>query len=271
MWLAIFKNKRLTFLLLIFLSLTLWWAYLHLFIKHSNPAYQLFSASYGFVALVGSIYGFIISRKWGGIKSVIGRAIIMFSLGLFAQEFGQLVYSYYNYLNQTIPYPSLGDLGFFGSIPCYIYGVWLLAKASGVKVSLRSFGNKLQAFIIPIIMLCISYFIFMQGYKPDWTQPLKIFLDFGYPFGEAIYISFAFLAFLLSRKTLGGVMKYRVLIILLALLIQYLCDFTFLYQDNNNTFYPGGINDYMYLISYFAMSVGLLNLDVQKIKSSLES
>jgi hypothetical protein len=270
MLLAINKNKSFIFLLTIFLLFSAWWIYLQIEVKHTDIRYQLFSSMYGVVALLGSIYGFIYSRNWGGLKSVVGRAIFMFSLGLFAQEFGQLVYSYYYFANKTIPYPSLGDLGYFGSIPCYIYGVLLLAHASGVKFSLKSVSSKIQAVIIPIVMLIASYFIFLQGYQFDWSQPLKIFLDFGYPFGEALYVSFAFLTLLLSRDILGGIMKYRVLIILAALFVQYLCDFTFLYQANNNTVYPGGINDYMYLISYFIMSLGLLQFNIHFVRKGLE-
>jgi len=41
------------------------------------------------------------SRKWGGLRSVMGKAILMFSLGLVAQEFGQLSYAFYNDIYKT--------------------------------------------------------------------------------------------------------------------------------------------------------------------------
>lgn len=218
-----------------------------------------FPSIYGIMALWGGICGFIISKKWGGTKSLMGKAILMFSFGLFAQEFGQIAYAYLAFVqNIEVPYPSIGDIGYFGSIPLYIYGVWLLAKASGVSIKLQSFKNKIQAIIIPLVMLTISYLLFLQGYEFDWTNPLRVFLDFGYPLTQAIYISLAILTYFLSKGVLGGIMKNKILFILFALVIQFLSDCTFLYQSSRGTWSAGGINDYMYLISYSLMTLGLI-------------
>jgi hypothetical protein len=84
-------------------------------------------------------------------------------------------------------------------------------------------------------------------------------LDFGYPFGQAIYISIAILAFLFSRRLLSGLMRPKILLILAALCMQYASDFTFLYQSHHNTWKAGGVNDYMYLIAYFIMTIALLS------------
>jgi hypothetical protein len=218
--------KILTFLFVIF---TLWWGYLHLF-GASDLQNQIFGASYGLLALAGAVFGFLSSLKWGGWKSLLGRSIMMFSLGLFAQEFGQIMYSIYTFfLHVEIPYPSLGDLGYFGSIPLYIYGTFLLARVSGVRVQAKSLNILAQAILIPLILLVASYFLFLRGYVFEGSTPLIIFLDFGYPFGEAIYISLAILTYLLSRKVLGGVMRSKVLYILFSLVIQFFSDYTFLY------------------------------------------
>lgn len=251
----------------LFIFFTLWWSYLRLNFGKESLHNQLFAACYGLIALWGGIWGLRIAQKWGGLKSVLGRSISMFSLGLFAQEFGQLVYSYYIYfLKIEVPYPSWGDLGYFSSVLFYIGGILLLAKASGVEISLKSFESRLQAIIIPLAILVLSYFIFLQGYIFDWSKPLTIFLDFGYPLGEAIYISLALITYFLSRKLLGGIMKDKILFILLALLVQYSSDFTFLYQASKETWYAGGFNDYMYLVAYFIMTLGLLQLNTVLIK-----
>ncbi|MFH1170724.1 MAG: hypothetical protein V1704_04165 [Candidatus Vogelbacteria bacterium] len=182
------------------------------------------------------------------------------SLGLLAQSFGQSVFSFYFYTGAELPYPSLADLGFFGSIPLYIYGVILLGRASGIKVSLKSYAKQIVAFIIPLLMLGVSYYIFLKDYEFDWSQPIKTFLDFGYPLGQAFYVSIAILVFILSRKILGGIMKIPILIFLIALVSQYLSDYLFLYQSNNGTFVGGGSVDYMYLVSYFLMALSLIVL-----------
>ncbi len=252
------KNKIAQLTTILFIALTGWWISLQ-FTK-SAAQNNWFGIAYGSIALIGALAGFGVSKKWGGLKSYIGCAIAMFSLGLFAQEFGQITYWIYVFILKTdVPYPSIGDIGFFGSIPLYIYGAICLAKASGVSTSMKNLSNKLQAFIIPAILLLLSYWLFLRGYKFDWSNPLTIFLDFGYPLGQAIYISIAILALLFSRKSLGGLMRPKIVLVLMALCVQYAADFLFLYQTNNGTWKAGAISDYPYLLAYMAMVIAILN------------
>lgn len=254
------KNRIAQLTLLVFLVLTGWWISLQ--ISRHPEDNNWFGVAYGSVALIGAIAGLFVSKKWGGFKSYIGRAIAMFSLGLFAQEFGQVAYWVYVFvLKSDVPYPSVGDIGFFGSIPLYAYGAVLLGKASGSSLSLKSLSNKLQAFVLPLALLIASYVLFLRGYVFDWGHPLTVFLDFGYPFGQAIYISIAILAFLFSRKLLGGLMRSKILLVLFALVVQYACDFTFLYQTHNQTWHANESNDLMYLVSYLIMVMAILNFD----------
>lgn len=259
---SIQKQWQAKFALILFLCFTIFWVFLQMYEFPDNSLHKLFGALYGIMALWGAIWGIIISKKWGFTQSIMGKAILMFSLGLFAQEFGQVTLSFYDYyLGIQGSYPSLGDVGFFGSIPLYIYGVWLLGQASGTHLKLQQYRSKIQAIVIPLLMLGVAYYLFLQNYTFDWTAPLTIFLDFGYPFGQAIYISLAILAYLLSKNILGGVMKDKILFILFALFVQFLADYTFLYQSHHGTWTVGGVNDYMYLTAYFLMTLGLLQLN----------
>lgn len=264
------KEKAAQIAIAFFLIFSVWWVFLFFTSQKNAPGNQLFSALYGLMALWGGIWGLFISKKWGGTKSILGRAILAFSLGLLFQEFGQIYYSYYLYFFKQILYPSIGDIGYFGSIPLYIYGTINLAKASGVKIGLRSFANKILAVVLPLVILVVSYLFFLKGYTFDWSKPLMIFLDFGYPLGQAVYVSLALLTFLLSRKLLGGAMKIPVLFILISLCAQYISDFAFLYQSSHGTEYAGGLNDYFYFISYYLMALSLIQLNtvLSKLKQS---
>lgn len=260
--------------LLIFVGFSLWWVYINIITQRNGFQYDYFGDFgdlYGLMALWGAICGIFISFKWGGMKSLMGRAILFFSLGLFLQEFGQITYSiYYDFITREVPYPSLGDLGFFGSIPFYILGIFFLAKASGVKLGLQSVANKIQAVVIPLVMLVIGYWLFLRGYEFDWNNPIKTILDFGYPLGQAIYVSLALLTYLLSRKVLGGIMRNNILFILFAFCIQFLADYNFLYQNSKGTWINSGYGDYLYLLAYFLMTFGLLQLKtvLSKLQSS---
>jgi len=247
---------------ILFGVLTVWWIVLFFMDKNANVGHNLiWGVSYQAVAVWGAFWGLFISRTWGGLKSVMGQAIIFFSLGLLLQAFGQSIFSYYNLvLGVDMPYPSISDIGFFGSIPLYIYAVLLLGRASGVAISLRSVKSKIVALLIPAAILSMSYLFFLKGYEFDWSNPLRVFLDFGYPIGQALYISVAILVFVLSKNLLGGIMREKIIFVLGALFVQYFADYNFLYQALQGTWVNGGYGDFIYLIAYFFMSYSVIRL-----------
>ncbi len=255
-------SMKLLSVVVLFVFFILWWGSLQLRAS-SDDARQLFAACYGVVALWGGMWGLRSSNKWGGLKSVFGKAIFLLACGLFAQEFGQLAYSYYIYARHIdVPYPSIGDIGYASSVGFYIAGAVLLARTAGVKLGLKTFANKLQAVLIPTALVAFSYILFLRNYTFDFSAPLTIFLDFGYPLGQALYVSIAILTFSLSRKVLGGVMRPRILLLLAGFVLQYLADFVFLYQNSQNLWQVGRINDAMYLVSYTIMAFSLIELGV---------
>lgn len=220
---------------------------------------QIWGGFYTVMALYGGILGYWVSEQWGGYKSLVGKAMLFLSVGLFLQTFGQISNSYYNvFLHTEVPYPSLGDIGFFGSVLAYIYAAILLFKTTGSRFSMRLIINKIGAIVIPIAILSGSYYLFLKDYEFDWTNKLKIFLDFGYPLGQALYISIALLALLTSWKILGGIMKKPIVFFLIALIFDYLADFVFLFQVSRGTWITGGLDDYLYFFSYFVMAIALI-------------
>lgn len=258
----VLKNKLAYFPIGVFAALTIWWVVIqNQNVETTQTVRQIWAAIYQVIALYGAIIGLFISQNWGGYKSVFGKSILFFSLGLFLQSFGQSSYSYYIFFKRIdVPYPSIGDIGFFGSVLAYIYAVVLLSKTSGLKISSRSLKGKMIAILIPILMLLFSYRIFLQSYEFDFSDKLKIFLDFGYPLGQAIYVSIAFLTLLMCRNVLGGIMKRPILFLLFALIFQYFSDFMFLYQANKGLWIVGGMNDYLYSTAYLLMTLGLIYL-----------
>ena len=246
----------------LFVIISAWFMYLHT-TPGADTEFNLkvWASSYQIVAAFGGIAGLFIANKWGGTKSLMGRSIIFFSVGLLLQVFGQSVNSYHNiFQDQQIPYPSFGDIGFMGSVISYICGAYVLMKASGLRFSVRSISGKFYGIVIPIAVLVCSYFFFLKGYVFDWTNVPKVILDFAYPFGQALYVALAALAFLISRNFLGGIMKNPILFLIFALVFQYFSDFMFLYQANAGTWYAGGLNDFMYFLSYFLMTLALISM-----------
>ena len=246
----------------IFGLLILWWLTLVVIgdVNQDTLNSRLWGAAYGLVAIVGGLYGIYAARGWGFLASYLGGAVIALSAGLLLQEFGQLVFSYYNIVEKIeIPYPSIADIGFFGAIPAYILGAVLLMKGLGVVSLIKKHPAKLLIGIIaPLVILGITYWLFLKDYDATDKDTLTIFLDFGYPLGQAIYVSLAVVVASSLRGMLGGVMKWPIILLLVAFALQYVADFNFLYQAYQATWMISGYGDVLYLVAYFAMGASLI-------------
>ena len=172
-------------------------------------------------------------------------------------------------MHNEIPYPSIADAGYFLSVIFYILGIFTLTKITGAFIKLRAFRYKIFAVLVPVGMLIVSKYFFLTGYEFDWGSPLRIFLDFGYPLGEAFYVSIAILAIIYSHNTLGGIMRVPLIVLMVALIVQYIAEFNFLVQALNGTWTNGGYGDILYLVSYFIMTISLIRITtaMQKISN----
>ena len=259
----VLKNKLQVFLTLVFLVFLGWWFSFQHVVENQGLSVQRFGYTYGAVALIGAFVGFFAARKWGGFKTILGKALMFFSLGLLFQEAGQLILAYYIYVSKIqIPYPSWGDVAYFGSTLSYVCSAFFLSKAAGIKFSLKQGKYKVIALLVPAVLLVVSWVLLLHHHQYDWGKPLTVFLDFGYPIGDASYISLAIIAYLLSRRMLGGIMRAGIILVILALFIQYIADFTFIYQSSRGTWLTGKINDLTYLIAYFLMTTAMVKFHV---------
>lgn len=257
---TIINTKYTYWIIFLYLIVLVWWFKLQSSGIGTNEAY-IFNWFYGLIALSGAVMGIYISiNKWGGWSSMIGRSLIMLSVGLIGQWFGLQVWTYYNITAQVeIPYPSLADWGYFALIPAYSYAAWLLAQASGAKFSLKTSGGRISAFLIPLTILIISYGLFLKDIGIDVADPMKTFLDIAYPLGEIIPVSIALFTLTLSRNLLGGVMRSRVLYLVGAFFFQFLTEYVFLYRTGLDLYINGGFSDLMYATSYAIMAIGIIS------------
>jgi hypothetical protein len=256
-------SKVLKFLSIFFLLLLVGWIFMYVKGSTDGLGNNIFILVYPLIPLVGGIYGLIFAKKWGGIRSTFGSSITAFALGFLFQFIGQMLYVYYQlYLHIDVPYPSIGDVFYLGSVILYIVGAYQLAKVSGIRLTFNTIQGKLKALLIPFIMLALSYLILLKGYEADWSNKIVVFLDFGYPIGQAVYVSIALLALFISKDILGGLMRKPIMLLIAALIMQFLSDFVFSYQVSRevNTFYAGGINDLMFAFAYFLMALALFSI-----------
>lgn len=245
-----------------FVVVVFWW--LKIFFQGNEVGLEnyLFNFSYLFFNLSAGFGGLIIARrKWGGFASRVGRGISFLAIGQLFQGFGLVVWTYYNIVLQIeVPYPSVADVGYHLLIPAYIYGMYNLAVASGVHVSLRGYLGKVQALIVPIIMLGIAYALFLRDLPVDFNDPIRTYLDWGTPALNAISISIGILTYSLSVNLLGGKMKGIVLFLVFALTFEYITEYVFLYRAGLELYYNADFTDLMFAASAFIMTLGIFQL-----------
>src|SRR3990167_718394 len=90
------KDRVAQCLLVLLIIFLIWWAFGYLVYKQEVTSVVsgafLWGMTYQIFAFIGAIAGLFISWKWGGVRSVMGRAIGLFSLGLLFQNFGQTIF-----------------------------------------------------------------------------------------------------------------------------------------------------------------------------------
>lgn len=251
---------------LIFLVLSIWWGFIYSNNYIDTIHNNLYTVTYPILSLLGSILGALSAIKWGGYKSYIGKSIIFLSLGLFSQFFGQFVYAYYIYILDTEAFPSVGDIGYFGSIVFYFFGAIYLGLAMGIGRQLKEFKNIFLIILVALVSFSIVYGFFLRNYIFDKSELLTSILNYAYPIGQSIYLALTVSILLLSFNYAKGLMRFPVLVLLFALTTQFFADFMFLFQTNNDSWYVGGVNDFIYSISYFLMGAGLLYIERALVK-----
>lgn len=272
-------NKKILILCLFFAVTTAFWLY---FIVASGyqrtihgPLFETGVKPYlvwiTLTCYAGAVTGFIVARGWGSWASVVGRALILISLGVGSFAVGNTLWVYYLFVKQVeIPYPSLTDV-FFGLCPLLIsFGMLQLLRGIGVKYELKKTKAKLLVIFLPILIVIGSYFLLFTIARKeplDFSEAkLTLFFDIYYPISDMIVLSVTILAYLLSKKLIGGIFKHALPILLLGFLFMYVADFLFQFQTNRDTYFNGNINDYLFAVTFFTISVGLSLFDPKKLR-----
>lgn len=244
--------------------LVVYWIILHL--NHQTGGFYniLYSFLFSLTPLIGGIIGMFGSRKWGGLKSSLGKGIFFISFGIFLWGSGSMVWSYYNFfVNEPMPYPSLADIGFAPSIFFYGLGTFYLSKVTGAKFGLRNKLDKTFMIIAPFVILAFSYYILVVVARggvlvPQGETFLKAVLDIAYPLGDFVGLTVAVIVSGLSFRYMGGRYLMDIIAVLVGLCIMFIADTVFSYTTTVGSFYDGDFGDLILTIGLFLLSFGVL-------------
>lgn len=247
-----------------YLFLVIFWVLLYLSGLKEGFYNYLYSFLFGLIPLVGGFVCILNSRLWGGLKSAVGKAVLLTGLGLMFWGFGETIWSYYNFfLGEPAPYPSLADLGFAPSIFFYGLGGIFLAKVTGAKYGLRSKYAKPLVVLASILLFIFCYYLLVVVARggvlvPEGETPLKTVLDIAYPLGGFISFAVAFIVSGLSFKYLGGRYMLSIVSMLAGLAVMTIGDAVFSYTTTTGTFYNGQFGDLLLTTGLFLMTFGTL-------------
>ncbi len=263
-------NNSSKIIIFLFIAVVLLWLFISVnSIQNTNINYY-FSLGIGIIALLGGVFGIYNSKKWGFLKSSIGKSLFFISLGLLFWSLGTFIFGYYNiFLSIEAPYPSLADASYIISWPLWIIGMFYFIKATGAKFQLSKTAGRFMLFIIPIIVMALSYYVLIvvarQGMITDGGGTLKKFFDIAYPVGDVIILTITILIYSLSFNYLGGFFKWPIVVILGGFIFNYIANFIFIYTVTKETFYVGGFGDLFYVVAFFLLSLGVSLMDVNRL------
>lgn len=247
--------------LVIFLIFTAWWLVIKIFFPDNFFQKELWSDLYWLMALCGGLLGLVNARVCGYWKTSMGRALIFFSIGLFCQVFGQVLYVYYSLVHDyQVMYPSLGDLGYSATILLYVVGVIYLGKS--IRVSLVRFWRHLWLIMLIFVLIfgALSYPMFLHSFQALkiswWGMVLGVFsVVVG-----AFYLSLAIFNYFFSQEKMMGVFGLEIKFVFFALLLQFFSDYIFWYEFGGPGYFSADWSDMVYLVAYFLMGVSIIKL-----------
>lgn len=258
--------QQIEWFLVWFTVMFFWWIAINTFHLVDTGQNYAFGLVFGLIPLVGGVMGLRNAIRWGGEKSVMGRATGLLSLGLVSWSIGGLIWAYYNFFGAVyVPYPSLADAAYVISWPLWAAGAIQLSRATGARFSLRSLKGKLLLITIPVLVSIVSYYLLItvaRGGELDLSSGIvKVFFDLAYPIGDVVILSFALLIYGLSFKYLGGRYRYAILMLVTGFVLNYFADFAFSWTTTTETFYVAGWVDLLFMTAMTALSIGVVGLN----------
>ncbi|MBI1862977.1 hypothetical protein HYS00_02565 [Candidatus Microgenomates bacterium] len=252
--LSIIITRPAQVVLALFLVQSIWFYRIQAFhLYDTNEAYW-FNWSYGFIALLGALYGLFHPKSK---KSPYYQAIRLLSFGMLCEWFGVQVWFYYNLTGINVPYPSIADLGYFSIIPVYTLAAMKIANTTNSIAF--TLNKKIILLLTPVLLLTLGYSTMLAATGLNLSRQVRFFLSFTQPTGEIIPVSILVYLLLYCRTKLNQATRLYISILTVCMGLQLFTDFTFMFSAQTNQYLNAGINDYLYVITYSAMSLTIIS------------
>ena len=227
------------------------------------------------------LVGFSTSRRYGGLKSHMGRGIFFLSLGILSWGVVGNGVFFLKQLKEhggSVPYPWWSDLGYVGLLPLYGFGLYFLARLVGVRGS-----DYLKLAWVPVLVGAFTYWMTLplpkgwhgkewvlttwKGFTAAPAAPGHAFYGFNGSMASVVYLlvdvvimTWAVIILINARKIAGGVFMPAVGLVTCSLVAQYLGDLLFDQRiiSSAHPYFTGDIASIMYAASMYTMAFALL-------------
>lgn len=263
--------KRLSTAVLLFASLSsVYWLVIKLINIESVLYYDVFGILLTLLPAFGVVLGFYIQKGWDGFRSYVGKSIIFISMALFMWFLGQVIWIYFSFTTEEVPYPGAPDFFWVLIDPFYALALLSMMKFSGAKFNFKKSWTHLILLLIPIFSLYINYVIFFGDSSYFDFIDLPVLFDLIYTFGSISIMSLIAIVFVLSINKLGGKMRTAIYLLFFGIVIQYVGDVVYSTISLEEEIYNGTISDFVYFLSIAFITLGISKMDTKALDGRIE-
>src|SRR5215204_4345062 len=195
------------------------------------------------------------SRTDNGTAVSIGQrwAPVLLGIGILSFAFGQMVFTYYEWvLQQPPPLPSLADVGFLSQYPFLLLGI-LLLPARPIPAASRA-RIALDGLIIMTALVTLSwYFVLGPLVQQEGQTTLAKVVAVAQPLADIVLV--ACLLILASRPSEHN-LRPALRLLALGLSLVVVADSNFLYQTLHETYATGSLLDVGWPLGYMLVALG---------------
>src|SRR5215210_2556023 len=195
------------------------------------------------------------SRTDNGTAVTIGQrwAPVLLGIGILSFAFGQMVFTYYEWiLQQAPPLPSLADVGFLSQYPFLLLGI-LLLPARPIPAASRA-RIALDGLIIMTALVTLSwYFVLGLVVQQEGETTLAKAVAMAQPLADAVLV--ACLLILASRPS-EHTLRPALRLLALGLTLVVVADSYFTYHTLHDTYATGSLLDIGWPLGYMLVALG---------------
>ena len=195
------------------------------------------------------------SRTDNGTAVTIGQrwAPVLLGIGILSFAFGQMVFTYYEWvLQQAPPLPSLADVGFLSQYPFLLLGI-LLLPARPIPAASRA-RIALDGLMIMTALVTLSwYFVLGPLVQQEGETTLAKAVAMAQPLADVVLV--ACLLILASRPS-EHTLRPALRLLALGLTLVVVADSNFTYQMLHDTYATGTLIDVGWPLGYMLVALG---------------